>query len=145
MELRRIKGTCAYASEHLGTHARGTWCLNCGVKLFPLVCSLSSPLLCISKYRKSPNKCLHTHHPDMTNSHSSNICFRSLFKNQMKIPPFFPPPCNCTRKGATFLSTCLYFLQHMSVFRNSDDMCVCVELSHRWYPWVPPLALCFGH
>lgn len=33
----------------------------------------------------------------------------------------------------------------MNVFRNNDDICVCVELSHRWYPWLPPLALCFGH
>lgn len=78
----------------------------------------------------------------MANINSSNMCFRFLFKNQMKryrpvkTSPFFPHPVTAAQKlphsCAPFYF--LYFLRHMNVFINNNDICVCFKLSHNWYP-----------
>ena len=83
-QVHRIRDTCARASEHLGTRAHGYVVFKLWHQALHASLQSVFPPLCISEYRKPPSKYLHTHHPDMTNSHSSNICFRSLFKNQMK-------------------------------------------------------------
>lgn len=47
--------------------------------------------------------------------------------------------CDCCPEVATFLST--FFLQHMNLFINNDNICVCFQLLHKWCP----LASCFCH